>query len=78
MIIIEMPGYTVELDERVIHPACAAVGMDGPWEYSSPAEDAEIEYVGARLVRNGRTKEINPANAVIAIKRRLGEDWRRC
>jgi hypothetical protein len=70
MISIDLSGITIELDEHVVHPACPAIGMGGPWEYSSPAEGAEVEYTSARVIRNGRVREVNPEGIIEALERR--------
>lgn len=71
----ELDGFTIEIDEKVIHPGHKAIGMGGPWEYSCPAEGPEIEYIAARVTRNGRDKNISPRALIRCLERRLGEDW---
>lgn len=72
---LELDGYKIELDGKVIYPGHPAIGMRGPWEYSCPSEAPEIEYTTARVIRNGREKNISPQALIRCLERRLGEDW---
>lgn len=67
--IFELDGWTIEIDEKVIHPGYPECRKGHP-DHWSQAEGADIEYISARVIRNGREKNISPKALINCLERR--------